>query len=218
LNLNNAQDITVIGVKLASNRLGGCTAVSTTAAFCQCAFDGNGIDASGALDANLKLDQCPMARVDGCRFVNIEIAGSKRGCSVNKGTAMISASSFAAGTSTGTQGILLTGTGGGPYAVMSQRFSKIATLVKADAGIQNLMLLAQYDDTATGTLNIAAGVIVFGAPHIVRASGSLLTGATVPSYGGDPTDGVRPGMLVYNTSMGKLRFLTAGQWKTVSTS
>lgn len=218
LSLTSVLNAMVTGVKLQGNRLGGCTATASSVALYECALDGNGIDAAGSLDAALKLDQCLMGRVDGCRFLNIDTGGSKRAICVNKGVAIISASYFAAAASAGTQGILLTGTGGGPHAIMSQRFKQIATLVKADSGTANVMLFAQYDESSTGSLNLAAGVRVFGAAHIIRPSGSLLTGMTVPSYAAEPTDNVRAGMMIYNTTTGKLRLRTATQWKTVSTS
>jgi hypothetical protein len=217
LRLINALDVMALGVLFTGNAVGGCVAETSSISLHQCTFKGNAASALDSLDANLKLDRCMMARVDGCRFLDIQAAQNKLGCSINKGTAVISACYFSGNPAVVCKGILLTGSGGGPYAVMSQRFKGINTLVQADTGVRNLMLLAQYDETGGSSMSIAEGALVYGAPGIIRESASDFAGLYVPTFASDPTAGVVPGMLIYNTTIGALRFRTSSQWKTVST-
>lgn len=218
IRLTNVVGAILRNVVMKDNKRGGCVATTSTVGCYACEYDGNGQSASGAIDANVSLDQCMIARIDGCRFVNVQKGGSKRAIAVNKGSVVVSACEFSATAATGTQGILLTGTGGGPYAVMSHRFENIATLVKAQAGVQNVVLLAQYDATGTGSLDLAAGVCVFGVPHVARAGSTVISAMAVPWAAMEPdAQHSRPGMLLYNTTLQALRFRTTSGWKTVGT-
>lgn len=216
--MTNVVGAVLRNVAMKDNKRGGCVATTSTIGCYACEFDGNGLSASGPTDANALLDNCAMGRIDGCRFINVQKSGAKRALTVNKGSAVVSASEFTATSAPGTQGVLLTGNGGGPFAVLSHRFENIATLVKADAGVQNVVLLAQYDVSGTGSFSLAAGACVFGVPHIARASANIMSAMAVPWSPLEPNaQQARPGMLFYNTTLQALRFRTGSGWKTVGT-
>lgn len=218
MRFTNAYDVLCRNNVVSGNKKGACTATNGSIALYACDFDGNGVLASAPYDAVVQLVQCAISTVEACRFTSVNLSGKKRAVIVKEGATVIGACYFEAGTATGTQGVYLTGNGGGPYCVLSQRFKSIATLVKVDAGARNVSLLAQYDASGNGVMDVAPGTCVFGAPHVLRSggvAGSRLAGMAVPWCAGDPLNGVRPGMLVYNTVLGVLRFRTQTSWKTV---
>jgi len=115
------------------------------------------------------------------------------------------------------QGIYVTGQDSGPVAVLSNRFGKVKTLVKVDSGVYDCVITPQYDETGTGSIVVPSVCNdgLFGATHINRDSGNLVTGLILPASPTDPTENARDGMLVYNPELQTLRAHVDGQWVSI---
>lgn len=220
LSMLNADSVMLAGTSFRDNQLSGLVATSSGVALYQCDFESNSRAAGlGTLDANLKLDNCTMARVDACRFIGFEQGPVKKalvliGC----GGAMVDACYFEVPPGTGREGIVVTGSGAGPVAILSNRFKEVNVLVRIDSGARDCVLLPQYSDNAAGIGTIVIPYPnegMYGAPHIVRPGGVEIGGLLIPSSAADPTTGLRDGMLAYRTSPSALRAFVDGSWRRV---
>ncbi len=221
ISILNADSVMLAGTSLRDNQGSGLTGTASGIALYQCDLESNSRAAGlGALDANLKLDNCEMARVDACRFTGFQLGPVKKavvliGC----GGAMVDACDFEVEPGTGTEGIVVTGSGAGPAAILSNRFKEVNVLIRIDPGARDCVVFPQYADNAAGIGTIVLPYPnegMYGAPHIVRPGGVEMSGLLVPSSAADPTTGLRQGMLSYNTTLQSLRAYVNGTWNPVA--
>jgi hypothetical protein len=106
--------------------------------------------------------------------------------------------------------------GAGPVAILNNRFRNTRKLIRIVSGTCDCVIVPQYEDSSMGSIELPQpNEGLFGAPHIVRASGSALTGLVIPSSAQDPTHGTVDGQLAYNTTLNALRVRQGGAWRTV---
>lgn len=205
--------------------LNGMIAVQSQILLCQCWFSGNVLSSAvtNPLEGNLKLEDCPIARVDACNFSELASGNVKTGIGiVGSGGAIVGSCSFEASSGSSASGIILSASAG-PPVVLANHFKNIATLIKVTAGALDVVVLPQHDETGSGAIDLpdpTGGM--FAVPHVNRAGTNEMRGMMVPSYASDPTENLQEGMLAFNTTGKAFRlYSTVGgvtRWRSLLTA
>ncbi len=229
--------VNVTGLRCASNGGNGIYVEYTKLLVTSSTFDGNctGTESHG----NVRCYNCFSGSVESSRFLNLDAGMNKYGVVLDGGMGIVGTCFFeAAGTdgegpSAGTVGIELTesslgSVAPGPMVVLGNRFRNIETLVKLSvAYVQNCTILPQYDEGSgeiallSESSPLVTTVGLAGAPHIIRKSGSVITGMLIPAVTSDLNGFTRDGVVAMNVNVGltpekRLRLYSDGAWRSVS--
>lgn len=225
--LVNVLDAQLFSSVFADNQKNGCAAIASALALYGCDFEGNCLlqswsPTSNPNEGNVKLDACPIATVDACRVAGFDAGYIKKGVVlVGCGGASVRMGNFSTGSaSSGAIGIAIVG--GGPVAIIGNRFKDVPVLLDVDSNVRNLVLLPQYDETGAGTMSIptAPNNGMFGWPQV--NSGPPAGGAgmplVIPSGVGQDYASLKPGTLFYDQAAEELRVYVPGALKAVLTT
>jgi len=218
--MDHVTDALLMGCAFHENQGPGLEASECGVALYQCGFDGNSLaNGLGATDGNLECVECTGVRVDACRFVNFDSGQVRKACVlVSCDQAMVDACFLDGGIGPECEGVVVTGAGTGPAVILSNRFKRVETMVRVDAGARDAIVLPQYDETGSGTIVLPSpNEGMFGAAHINRPAGNALTGLIVPSSTGLPTENLRDGMLAYHPGCEVLLVRQGGVWRAIET-
>ncbi len=205
--------------------LNGLLAVQSQILLCQCWFSGNVVSSAvtDPIEGNLKLKNCPIARVDACGFSELASGNVKTGIGiVGSAGAIVGSCSFEASSGSSASGIILSATAG-PAVVLVNHFKNVATLIKVAAGALDVVVLPQHDETGSGTIDLPdPNGGMFAVPHVIQSGTIQMRGMLAPSYASDPTENLQEGMLAFNATGKAFRlYSTVGgvaKWRSLLTA
>jgi len=220
----------VSAVSVEHSQENGIAVDGGSASIYQCTFIGNAERSSwnrtnNALEGVLKCLNVRSMRVDGCRFLQFDSGNVKRACVISgaDGVAQIGWCHIVGeytGSEVQPQGIVVTGGGTGPVAIMPSRFATTTALanpIAVESGARDCVIFPQYN-TGSGAIEMggpSAPELVFGSPQ-VRGAVAQLSGTLIPAAADDLAFGLRAGMLAYNTALNAVRVYTGAEWKSIA--
>jgi hypothetical protein len=225
ISMLNTFDAFLMACTLGGNQMNGVVAVGGAVALYGCDLDGNCLlsswnSQSNPNEGNVKLDGCLIAVVDSCRVAISDSATVKKGVAlVGAGGATLRLGNYSAGgAGSGATGIVVTGSGSGPVAVIGNRFKDVPVLVNIDPSIRDCVLLAQYDESGIGTMSVpfSPNQGLFGTPQVNNGAGTSGQPLIVP-HGPPDYAALGPGTLYFDLAADELRVALPGKIMAVQT-